>query len=578
MTKETTPFIVDDMVDKNYKNSIYDTSFEMFQETFTDMVSFFRKYPDYFLDYIRVETTMYQLTPFQRVMLRSFFRFKKVGIVGSRGISKTWSNLLGKYLRCVLYPNSHEAVALPTKEQSAKVAKEKIEEYWRDYPLLQNEVSQARFQRDYIQIKFKNGSTLDTLTMGESSRGLRANGISIEEITDDRVDKTTINEIILPIADRNRYIPKWGIDVDNEYQKTQTWVTTASHKQSYAYEKFRGLYDEMQSGKPTIVLITDYRMGVYFGTMDMEVVEEKKNDPSYSPLSFDREYMSIFTGSSEQSLVTSDDINKCRVLKSPMHRATKADKENPNIMFVLAYDVARSEGSSNAQSALVVIRCENRGDGTFTKQVVNIYNHEGTHFTKQAQFLKEKVNDFGANILIVDHNGLGKGLTDELVKEIDSNPPYAVVNDDRYIEYKKSNSIPILFLFNSASKELKNSNVVNHFMTTVASHDIQMLVSETTMRSSLPIDKSNDMRLLMPHIQTDIMIEEIMNLEYVQTGNTTTAKQISKSIQKDRYSALSYGLYWIYLEEQKNIKRKSVNKNSNFKSMTHIRKPTYKIF
>ena len=47
-----------------------------------------------------------------------------------------------------------------------------------------------------------------------------------------------------------------------------------------------------------------------------------------------------------------------------------------------------------------------------------------------------------------------------------------------------------------------------------------------------------------------------MNLIYEARGNNTTVKQVSKSMDKDRYSAVSYGLYYIYLEEQKNHERK----------------------
>lgn len=283
-------FSVQDFIDNDYDNETPENVFEEYFGEFSDMASFFRKYPDYFLDYIKTKNTRYDLTPFQRVILRAFFRYKRIGIVATRGTSKTWVHLLGKYLRCVLYPGSHEAVAFPTKEQSAKVATEKILEFWADYPLLKKETIEGscKFGKDYIKIVFKNGSTLDTLAMTESSRGLRANGIGIEEITDDRIDPKTINEVILPIADRGRTIPRWGEDLNNEYQMTQAWVTTASHKQSYAYDKFRGMVDDMRKGKPVLVLISDYRLGVKFGTVKLEVVEEKKNDPSYSPLSFDK--------------------------------------------------------------------------------------------------------------------------------------------------------------------------------------------------------------------------------------------------------------------------------------------------
>ena len=264
--------------------------FDNFKDDFTDMISFFRAYPDYFIDYIKTENTMYDLVPFQRVYLRGFFRYKKLGIVASRGISKTYLNVLAHYIKCVLYPNNHLCLAMPTKEQSAKVVKEKVEEYWRDYPMLKNEliISKCKFEKDYVKLVFKNGSTLDTLTVGESSRGLRANGISLEEITDERMDRKTINEVLLPILAQPRRIPIYGTDYTNEYSKTQAYVTTASNKQSYCYEKFANLYEEMVQGKPTLVLGTSYEMGTRFGTLDAEDVAEKADDPTYSPMSFDR--------------------------------------------------------------------------------------------------------------------------------------------------------------------------------------------------------------------------------------------------------------------------------------------------
>src|SRR5690606_309650 len=186
-------------------------------------------------------------------------------------------------------------------------------------------LGKCKFEKDYIKLVFKNGSTLDTLTIGESSRGLRGNGISLEEIVDDRMDRDTINNVILPILAQPR-MTKHGAD-PNEYSKTQAYVTTASHKQSYCYEKFEELFHEMLDGKPTIVLGSSYEMGTRFGTLDEDDVLEKMTSATYSPLSFDREYRSIFTGSSEKSLVTVEDINKCRTVTSPEYKASsKNDK------------------------------------------------------------------------------------------------------------------------------------------------------------------------------------------------------------------------------------------------------------
>ena len=273
------------------KNNIDYSPFEKVKPHFRKMLSYYREYPDLFLDHVRSKDALYGLTPFQRVYLRAFMRYKKLGIVATRGTSKTYVHVLAKYVKCILYPNNHEAIAMPTKNQSAKVTQEKVEEIWRDYPALKNEIKVISFQKDYVKLVFKNGSTLDTLTVGESSRGLRANGIGLEEIVDPRMDRDTINEVILPILAQPRRT-KHGID-PNEVSLAQAYVTTASHKQSYAYEKFKEIYDEMVSGKNSILLISSYEMGVRFGTLRLEEVQEKMESNTYSPLSFDRILSSV---------------------------------------------------------------------------------------------------------------------------------------------------------------------------------------------------------------------------------------------------------------------------------------------
>lgn len=545
-----------------------------------DMVSFFREYPDYFIDYIKTENTMFDLLPFQRVYLRAFFRYKRVGIVASRGISKTYINVLAHYLKCVLYPNNSLCLAMPTKEQSAKIVKDKLEEFWRDYPLLKNELiwNKCKFEKDYVKLVFKNGSTLDTLTVGESSRGLRAQGISLEEIVDERMDAKTINEVIRPILAQPRMVAGYGVDKENEYSKTEAYVTTASHKQSYCYDKFASLYSEMAEGKPTIVLGTSYEMGTEFGTLDFEDVKEKMDDPTYSPLSFEREYNSYFTGSSERSLVSADEIAMTRILEEPIWKASRKDIADSKIHYVLSYDVARASGKASANSSLAVIRIEDRGDGTYIKHLVNIYTMQGTHFLNQALFLKQKVKEYNARILCIDANGMGWGLVDYLTTEIDDNPPYSVVNDDSYSEYKMPNSIPMIFAVSSQSKGTKNSNIINHFMSVVSNNGIKMLKPEAHVRTL--VEKKNpdeSARFLLPFIQTDRLIDEVMNLEYINNGNTGTVKQVSQKIQKDRFSSLAYGLYWIYLEEVRNKKsnKNPVDFNTGFLKM---RKPVYKRF
>lgn len=331
--------------------------------------------------------------------------------------------------------------------------------------------------------------------------------------------------------------------------------TTAGTRQSFAYEKMREVMGLMAEGKSAFNMGAGYELAVMHGQLDIDFINEVRESPNTNPMGFAREYQSVWTGSSDNSLVSLDDINKCRVLETPEDRAIDKNAE-----YVLAYDVARVEGKQNANSALAVFKIIDRGDGTYQKHVVNIFSFEGTHFRDQAIMLKKKVNEYKARMLVVDANGLGRGLVDELVLEIDSNPAYEVVNDPAYDKYKTENSIPMIFSITSQSKEMKASDIHNIFMNTVSNHGVKFLVTESQAKSLKDIkttkDEEDKAMKLLPYTMTDFFQEEVMNLEYFQSGTQTKVKQVSGSIQKDKFSAVEYGLFYIRTLEVKNKTRR----------------------
>ena len=61
---------------------------------------------------------------------------------------------------------------------------------------------------------------------------------------------------------------------------------------------------------------------------------------------------------------------------------------------------------------------------------------------------------------------------------------------------------------------------------------------------------------LKPFTLTSILKEEMMNLREENEGINIILKRANKGIQKDKFSALEYGLYYINEEEEKNKRRK----------------------
>lgn len=310
---------------------------------------------------------------------------------------------------------------------------------------------------------------------------------------------------------------------------------------------------DMARGKSAFVIGNDFSLPVMFEQLDPEYIEDVKADPSMSPLQFAREYMSIWTGSSENSLVQLKDLEKSRVLTNAEYKSVSGDHK-----YVISVDVARSERKKSATTAIAIFKLIPRGNGTFFKQLVHLHTYKGNmHFDDQALYIKELVETYSASMVVIDANGLGSGLVDALVKE-DKYNSYSVVNDDTYDKYKLPNSLPLVFNIKSNTKETKASNIHNNFMSVIAERGLKLLVSDSIIKEkSREKDYEKLAIKLLPHVETSLFVDEVMNLIYENSGNKNTIiKQVSKSMDKDRYSAVSYGLYYIYLEEQKNSQRK----------------------
>jgi hypothetical protein len=553
-------------VRKVNKNQIKD--FQSLKPKWRELCSYFRAYPDRFIDFIQPEDAKIKLYFYQRVYLRIIFRFRKVFITATRGTSKSFIQNLAFVLLCIMYPRQKLFCCAPGKEQSAKITQECLDDIFDYFPLLREEVKIYKKEKDYTKLVFYNGSKYDVVQMKDSTRGGRRFGGAIEEIADKKFDGDILNSVVIPLMANSRTAMCGRVD-PNEVHKREVYITTASTQQQFAYAKCKEINDDMLNGGSSFCTGNSYDLPCMYEQLDIDFIIEKRESPTYSIMDFMREYESIYTGSSSDSLVSDEKLNKCRTL--PI--AEWESCGDTHVRYVLAYDVARTTGKESALSALIVIKIIPRGDGTYHKQVVNIFSMEGQHDTWQAKFLKEKVREFKASILVIDANGIGSGVVDQLVLDLnDGNPPYKVVNDidNQWTKYQTPDAIPMIYALKSQRKETKNSDMINNIMKVFNKLDIELLKTphegikelEKKNKKKFKEDSEDIANAEIPYILTNNLCDEIMNLLYKQKGNDESdIEQISRSIPKDKFSALMYGLFWIYLEEKKNKEHKKGDVN-----------------
>lgn len=79
--------------------------------------------------------------------------------------------------------------------------------------------------KDYIQLKFRNGSQFDVVGALDSQRGGRRNGGLIDEIRDH--DETPLNEIVLPLMNVSRRLPDNTVNEREPNQQIISIITLA---------------------------------------------------------------------------------------------------------------------------------------------------------------------------------------------------------------------------------------------------------------------------------------------------------------------------------------------------------------
>lgn len=107
-----------------------------------------------------------------------------------------------------------------------------------------------------------------------------------------------------------------------------------------------------------------------------------------------------------------------------------------------------------------------------------------------------------------------------------------------------------------------NTEMYSYTQSQMASGKVKLLIDEAAAKSKLMQTKvGQNMRAeqrneyLKPFMLTTILKEQMMNLVEENAGVNILLKQSNKSIKKDKFSALIYGLYYIKKQEERKRKR-----------------------
>ena len=549
------------------------------QELFTKYLNLWILYPDLFLDVIQSteDAKNFHLMPFQRVALRASMRYRYHFWTATRATSKSFTAYLCSAVRAVLLPNSSIMIASEVKGTVINIAKDKFAQFFRHWPLLEKELATraddgktgVKSSTNYYELYFKNGSQI-TVVSKDTSRGLRATAGILEECA--LISEEAYTEVLWPQLNVKRREVDGSLNVD-EPSSPQTFITTASDRTVYMYQRLIEIaVNAVLRPKEYFCWGLSYEIPLHYGLIDKSTMLDQRYSNTVSEESFARENLSIWTGNSEEAWLDSRRLSKHRSLLKCERKPVYSEK-CPDAWYLISVDVGRY----SANTAVMVIKVL-PGAQRFRKNVVYTEVINGANYiTEQAPRLKKLIEIYQPREIVIDGNGPGIGLLDAMVlPSYDSRtgetfPAYFTFNNEHHLppEIHEEQEEPVL-KYNAIIYDIKASasnedEIHAAFLSSVNNGSTSFLAHERIVKDKLLKTKKGqrmtayDRRVfLLPYEMTSRLMDELNNLRLKPTGveNKYKVERISKSLEKDRFSALEYGLYRIKYYEDKEIFRR----------------------
>lgn len=454
----------------------------------------------------------------------------------------TYTEVLDDFIAAILYPGITLSITAQTRENSAALLEDKYNEIMNDFPLMQNEVEKTRFSKNDAFIKWKNGSIITNLANTQASKGRRRHRIKIEESA--LLNNTLYEDALEPIVEVPRTTAGSCALIDPEEMNFQIhFFTTSGYRGSDEYNRSVRMVNGMRNCTGDIVLGSGWMLPCYYGRGSTKTQILKKKRRS-NPVFFAQNYEQKWVGCSNGALVDINKLMACRVLTQPILEIQNVDDE-----FYIGVDVARSENTNNNQTAISVIKVTRnpRTNRIVNLDVVNVLGVSNKlNFTEQACIVKKYKKAYHAKMVIADGNGLGSGLVDELLK-----PSYDkitgeylgcfdTVNTDN--QPQSSDAEACLFDMKAQGYQTK---VVSHFINAVDGGMLRMLIKKQEQDFN---DNEREFfdKNVAPFVHSELLFIEISNLKLkANSNNSLTVEKSVRKIDKDRFSATAYAIFYI---------------------------------
>lgn len=204
----------------------------------------------------------------------------------------------------------------------------------------------------------------------------------------------------------------------------------------------------------------------------------------------------------------------------------------------------------------------------YTSNIVYTENNEGLHTEAQALRIRRLYEEYDCDYIALDTRSFGLSIYDALARELSDPdtgevyPPLSCCNNsDLAARCADRNAAKAVWAIMGSAK--LNSDCALLLREGFRTGRIRLLCAEYDAEEALGsikgfgnLDTADRMAIMMPYINTTLLINELVNLKHEESGGFIRVTERS-GMRKDRYSSLSYN-YYVASQLEQSIQKESV--------------------
>lgn len=520
-----------------------------------------------------------QLHWYQMLILWALSWCRLAVVIASRAAAKSFIIAVYACCRAILYPGSRIVLTSATRGQSQLIVSEKIKkELWDASPNLRREIAKISDNNNDVYVRFKDGSSIHTVTLSKNSRGNRSTVNVGEEARE--IDIDIYNEVVNPFLIVRQapfmMLPDYAGDIQFQENPCEIFISSSIEESHWLYDLAKKAMRGMLEDDGQVFLAFDYAVTLKHGirTRDQLIDAKMKSDP----ITWMVEYENLVLRSNTRAYFTYDLLKENQKVARAFYprrnedvvnrkRNTFAFPKQPGEMRVISCDIAAIDRAANDNSCFSCLRlfeetvygADGRPEKDFKVQIPYVETIRGQETRKQAIRIRQLYDDFDADYIVLDGRNLGVSIYDALARVLYDDErgveykPLKCMNDDVIANRIVSPNAQANIFWVTAGAKLNNDIAVN-FKAMLLGHQVDLLVDRTSGIEDMKkfvkdfdlLSAEEQLFYEAPYNETMLAVNEMINLVYEKMPTTGLIRisEVGRNT-KDRYTSISYGCYFV---------------------------------